>query len=243
MTSPGWSGAEARAGVRPEHHEAVRLTAVPKGMPAAEMSAAQREQLRALLQVFVGRIPDELAEREAAKFAGDKLRDVYFAWAGGTERGQPHYYRLQASADKREPAADVPSARQGVVAIARNVSAETNATGRLSSRRMNGRAGFGFSNPTGAATAIGRPVVTCANGMLSQWSMPCSLLWAAEGGLVFSDGVRLAGQDCCLGAGGGERTADSLGVEGGFRGAPLGPVGQQRQRLIDPVGLVAVAQD
>jgi len=97
MTSPGWSGAEARAGVRPEHHEAVRLTAVPKGMPAAEMSAAQREQLRALLQVFVGRIPDELAEREAAKFAGDKLRDVYFAWAGGTERGQPHYYRLQAS--------------------------------------------------------------------------------------------------------------------------------------------------
>ena len=85
------------AGVRPEHHEAVRLTAVPKGMPAAEMSAAQREQLRALLQVFVGRIPDELAEREAAKFAGDKLRDVYFAWAGGTERGQPHYYRLQAS--------------------------------------------------------------------------------------------------------------------------------------------------
>jgi len=80
---------------RPEYHEAVRLTAVPKGVPAAEMSAAQREQLRALLQVFVGRIPDELAGREAAKFAGDKLRDVYFAWAGGT--GQPHYYRLQAS--------------------------------------------------------------------------------------------------------------------------------------------------
>ena len=151
MTSPGWSGAEARAGVRPEHHEAVRLTAVPKGVPAAQMSAAQREQLRALLQVFVGRIPDELAEREAAKFAGDKPRDVYFAWADETERGQPHYYRLQASADKREPAADVPSARQGVVAIARNVSAETNATGRLSSRRMNGRAGFGFSNPTGGS--------------------------------------------------------------------------------------------
>ena len=83
--------------MRPEHHEAARLTAVPKGVPAAEMSAAQREQIRALLQVFVGRIPDELAEREAMKFAGDKPRDVYFAWADGTERGQPHYYRLQAS--------------------------------------------------------------------------------------------------------------------------------------------------
>ena len=87
--------AEEKAGTAPEHLEAVRLTAVPKGMPAAAMSAAQREQLRALLQVFIGRIPDELAEPEAAKFAGDKIHDVYFAWAGGTEPGQPHYYRLQ----------------------------------------------------------------------------------------------------------------------------------------------------
>jgi hypothetical protein len=90
------------------------------------------------------------------------------------------------------------------------------------------RRGSGFRTLR-AAAAIGRPVVTSANGMLSQWwSMPCSLFWAAEGGLVFSDGVHLAGQDCCLGAGGGERAAGSLGVEGGFRGAPLGPAGQQR---------------
>jgi hypothetical protein len=59
------------------------------------MSGAQREQLRALLHVFLGRIPDELAEQEAAKFAGDKLHAVHFAWAGATEPGQPHYYRLQ----------------------------------------------------------------------------------------------------------------------------------------------------
>ena len=49
---------------------------------------------------------------------------------------------------------------------------------------------------------------------------------AAEGGLVFSDGVCIAGQDCCFGAGGGERAVGSLGVEGGLRGAPSGPVGQ-----------------
>ena len=151
MTSPGWSGAEARAGVRPEHHEAVRLTAVPKGVPAAEMSAAQREQLRARLQVFVGRIPDELAEREAAKFADDKPRDVYFAWADGTERGQPHYYRLQASADKREPAADVPSARQGS-----GCSCSERLRGNQRNRKVvksahERRAGFGFSNPTGGS--------------------------------------------------------------------------------------------
>ena len=86
---------EAKAGMRPEHHEAVRLTTAPKGVSAAQMSADQQEQLRALLEVFIGRIPEELAEQEAAKFAGDKLHGVHFAWAGGVERGQPHYYRLQ----------------------------------------------------------------------------------------------------------------------------------------------------
>jgi Protein of unknown function (DUF3500) len=88
-------GAEQNAGVRPEHHDAVRLTDASKGVPAAEMNSAQQELLRAVLDVFLGRIPEELAEREAEKFAGDKLHDVHFAWAGGIERGQPHYYRLQ----------------------------------------------------------------------------------------------------------------------------------------------------
>lgn len=87
--------ADMKVGIRPEHLEAVRLTTAPKGIPAAALSADQQEQLRAVLQVFIGRIPEELAEQEAAKFAGDKLHDVYFAWAGGIEPGEPHYYRLQ----------------------------------------------------------------------------------------------------------------------------------------------------
>jgi len=87
--------AETRAGLRAEHYDALSLGAAPKGLPASGMSASQRERLRALLWTFLGRIPDELAEREAAKFAGDKLDGVHFAWAGGIERGQPHYYRLQ----------------------------------------------------------------------------------------------------------------------------------------------------
>lgn len=87
--------AEAKAGVRPEHHRAVRLTDTPRGIPATALTVGQRELLRAVLDIFIGRIPEELAEREAEKFAGDKLSAVHFAWAGGVERGQPHYYRLQ----------------------------------------------------------------------------------------------------------------------------------------------------
>jgi Protein of unknown function (DUF3500) len=88
-------GAEEKAGVRPEDHEAVRITARPKGLAAADLTPAQQDQLRALLGLYLGRVPDELAEREAAKFAGERLGEVHFAWAGGTERHQPHYYRLQ----------------------------------------------------------------------------------------------------------------------------------------------------
>jgi hypothetical protein len=88
-------GAEEKAGVRPEDHEAVRLTTRPKGLAATDLTPAQQDQVRALLGVYLGRVPDALAEREAAKFAGDRLHQVHFAWAGGTERHQPHYYRLQ----------------------------------------------------------------------------------------------------------------------------------------------------
>ncbi|MET7999298.1 DUF3500 domain-containing protein [Amycolatopsis sp. NPDC005232] len=88
-------GAEEKAGFMAEHHEAVRLTRAPKGLAAIDLTGDQQQQLRALLNVFLGRIPDELAEREARKFADDRLHAVHFAWAGGVERGQPHYYRLQ----------------------------------------------------------------------------------------------------------------------------------------------------
>jgi hypothetical protein len=88
-------GAEEKVGLRPEHHALLRLTDAPKGVPASALSPSQQDQLRLVLDVFLRRIPDELAEAEAAKFAGDKLSDVHFAWAGGMERGEPHYYRLQ----------------------------------------------------------------------------------------------------------------------------------------------------
>ncbi|WP_211296048.1 DUF3500 domain-containing protein [Mycobacterium aquaticum] len=86
---------EIQAGLLPEHLRALSLTTAPKGVAASAMTKSQQELLRAVLDVFVGRIPEELAAREAEKFAGAKLDAVHFAWAGGFERGQPHYYRLQ----------------------------------------------------------------------------------------------------------------------------------------------------
>ena len=89
--------AEQVAGLRPEHLAAVSFTQAPKGVAGGDLTEAQRDILRALLDVYVGRIPDELADAEAAKYADDGLGGLSFAWAGGTEVGEPHYYRVQGA--------------------------------------------------------------------------------------------------------------------------------------------------
>jgi Protein of unknown function (DUF3500) len=84
-----------RAGSNPDavlpaaEQAALALTATPKGVPGRELDPGQRELLSALLDTYLGRLPDGLAE-------APELDAVHFAWAGGTARGEPHYYRLQA---------------------------------------------------------------------------------------------------------------------------------------------------
>ncbi|GAA4692758.1 DUF3500 domain-containing protein [Pseudonocardia yuanmonensis] len=75
-------------------HEAVAITAAPKGLPAAELDAGQRELLRALLGTYLDRVPAEVSP--LARYDDDHALDqVHVAWAGPTAAGEPHYYRLQ----------------------------------------------------------------------------------------------------------------------------------------------------
>ena len=65
-------------------------------MRAGDLGPAQRDLLRALLDVYVRRVPDELADAESAKYASDDaLDELAFGWAGGLAPGEPHYYRVQ----------------------------------------------------------------------------------------------------------------------------------------------------
>lgn len=84
-----------RLGLRPEHLEALRYTRVPKGLAAARMSAVQRDLLLALIRQYVDRLPEEVAAYYTARLTGAALDAVHFAWAGGLEPRQPHYYRVQ----------------------------------------------------------------------------------------------------------------------------------------------------
>jgi len=67
----------------------------PIGIKASALTKAQRDRLTALLDVYVGLMaPDVAAERmDRLKKAG--LDNIAFAWAGETERGKKHYYRIQ----------------------------------------------------------------------------------------------------------------------------------------------------
>lgn len=89
--------AEANIGVREQDHDAVALSARPKGIAASDLSGPQRATLRELLDVYVGRMPAGIVADERARFDDMLLDDVHFAWAGPTGRGEPHYYRLQGA--------------------------------------------------------------------------------------------------------------------------------------------------
>lgn len=81
-------------GITAELSKAIAFTAQPKGLAAGEMTAGQRDNLKALLSTYVGRINDDLADDEMAK-VNSAFDDLHFLWAGGTEVGVPHYYRVQ----------------------------------------------------------------------------------------------------------------------------------------------------
>jgi hypothetical protein len=78
-----------------EYMERLRYPATPKGLAGAQMSAAQRQVLVGLIRQYVDRLPEEVAGAQAARVLGADLGAMHFAWAGGAERGQPHYYRIQ----------------------------------------------------------------------------------------------------------------------------------------------------
>ena len=67
----------------------------PAGIPARELTAPQRAVLVRLLDEYLARMPEDVAALRRASIVRDGVPDVAFAWAGGVEPGQPHYYRIQ----------------------------------------------------------------------------------------------------------------------------------------------------
>jgi hypothetical protein len=65
-----------------------------QGLPASEMNAAERQALRALLELYATRFVDGTAKDILARIERAGFGKLRFAWAGSIEPGQPHYYRV-----------------------------------------------------------------------------------------------------------------------------------------------------
>jgi hypothetical protein len=65
-----------------------------EGLAAADMSAAEQQQLRRLIELYVGRLTSLSAKDALLRLDRAGFGKVRFAWAGGLESGQKHYYRV-----------------------------------------------------------------------------------------------------------------------------------------------------
>ena len=67
----------------------------PDGIGASALSAAQRATLLRLVDVYIGRMADDIAAEVRGRIEKAGWDRVAFAWAGPVERGKKHYYRVQ----------------------------------------------------------------------------------------------------------------------------------------------------
>ena len=88
---------DAPADILTTNSRKAALKGQPSGLEASKLNAHQKELLQSLLDEYCNNVPEQLAQarEEEIKKAGGHL---WFAWAGGEEPGQPHYYRIQAPA-------------------------------------------------------------------------------------------------------------------------------------------------
>lgn len=67
----------------------------PAGITWGKLDAKQQEAVWTLIQEYANRLRGELAAQDLAKIETSGKDKVCFTWAGGIERGEPHYYRIQ----------------------------------------------------------------------------------------------------------------------------------------------------
>jgi hypothetical protein len=79
-----------------KQHETVEaaIFSPAKGIHHDDLNDVQRTQLLRLIEIYVEKYrPEMVAEITARR--GLSTDKITFAWAGGIERGEPHYYRVQ----------------------------------------------------------------------------------------------------------------------------------------------------
>jgi hypothetical protein len=67
----------------------------PVGIVASRLNRSQRQLLMKLIEEYVTRVRPDLAKADLRKIRAAGVEKILFAWAGGIEKGEGHYYRVQ----------------------------------------------------------------------------------------------------------------------------------------------------
>jgi len=73
--------------------EVAPLSAV--GIRMKDLTTGQQKILLSLLDEYLATMPKALAEKRMDNLKSEEFDDIRFGWAGETEIGKPHYYRIQ----------------------------------------------------------------------------------------------------------------------------------------------------
>jgi hypothetical protein len=67
----------------------------PVGIAASELTPTQRDLMMKVIDVYAGAMAQDIAAERLSKLRQAGIEKITFAWAGETERGKKHYYRVQ----------------------------------------------------------------------------------------------------------------------------------------------------
>jgi hypothetical protein len=73
------------------------LSGQPNGLPFAKFTAPQKEILTQLVAEYAANFPAPIADFRMDQFHKTEA-NLFFAWSGGINRGEKHYYRVQTPA-------------------------------------------------------------------------------------------------------------------------------------------------
>jgi hypothetical protein len=68
----------------------------PQGIAYDQLNAQQKEKLVKLLDEYLARMPEDLAKQRRDNLQKAGLSTLHFGWAGGINKNDPHYYRIQS---------------------------------------------------------------------------------------------------------------------------------------------------
>ena len=67
----------------------------PVGIKASALTGNQRELLMGIIDSYTSIMANDIASERMAEIQGAGIDEIGFAWAGGIDRGDQHYYRVQ----------------------------------------------------------------------------------------------------------------------------------------------------